>query len=582
MTGPTFSPDGKWMWDGNAWIPAPPQANVLPQASLNQNQISTVANNAGVPVNQLSNTAPYFDQNRDGILQNTELQQAAAAIAQPPTMPVPMQSPQPPVMQQPMVQQPMIQQPMVQQPMVQQPMVQQPMMQSSKKSDSNKTIIIIASSIVLLILGAIIINWAGSVAKDESIGLDSIVLVNSLPYNVDGGIGATDGSQDLLATFDHDIDSFDLDWNNLDISVYVSGEYFVCATEKSDSATLNSADCKISWQSVIPSYSPYDPFYDGGAVDVTETNAAIGRCDGDPFCGVSISLMENGRDIINSNNYDSVSIQLEISYDGGNSLESNMVFFSVGLLDHDGDGVDDFTDDCDNTPTNDEVDGVGCTLNPDQDNDGINDDEDLLVNGNAGLKIYISQLHILEGESYEQNQRWPCNDGVGSVPYSWINDGAPDCQDGSDEAIEAGEQGVHYRIPDFTYRLKVDWNCDEIYDETIDMANEGVYYQDVEYLNISLDAATQNGRVLNRDIVDDLDSVCIAINVFDVDIIGSSELESLDVTEIEGTGQSVTILIGNEAFDGDYTWTIQGANADDSVNDNADAKVSIRFLIYEV
>jgi hypothetical protein len=120
MTGPTFSPDGQWMWDGNAWIPAPPQANVLPQTSLNQNQISTVANNAGVPVNQLSNTAPYFDQNRDRILQNTELQQAAAAIAQPPTMPVPMQSPQPPVMQQPMVQQPMVQQPMMQQPILHQ------------------------------------------------------------------------------------------------------------------------------------------------------------------------------------------------------------------------------------------------------------------------------------------------------------------------------------------------------------------------------------------------------------------------------------------------------------------------------
>ena len=129
MTEPTFSPDGKWMWNGNSWIPAPPQADVLPQDRLNQNEISTVAYNAGVPVNQLSNTAPYFDQNRDGILQNSELQQAAAAIAQPPTRSVPMQSPQPPVMQQQMVQQPMIQQPMVQQPMMQQPMVQQPMMQ---------------------------------------------------------------------------------------------------------------------------------------------------------------------------------------------------------------------------------------------------------------------------------------------------------------------------------------------------------------------------------------------------------------------------------------------------------------------
>ena len=124
MTGPTFSPDGQWMWDGNSWIPAPPQADVLPQDRLNQNQISTVAYNAGVPVNQLSNTAPYFDQNRDGILQNSELQQAAAAIAQPPTRSVPMQSPQPPVMQQQMVQQPMMQQQMVQQPMMQQQFLQ--------------------------------------------------------------------------------------------------------------------------------------------------------------------------------------------------------------------------------------------------------------------------------------------------------------------------------------------------------------------------------------------------------------------------------------------------------------------------
>ena len=134
MTGPTFSPDGQWMWDGNSWIPAPPQADVLPQDRLNQNQISTVAYNAGVPVNQLSNTAPYFDQNRDGILQNSELQQAASAIAQPPTRSVPMQSPQPPVMQQQMVQQPMMQQPMVQQPMMQQPMMQQQFLQHKNKS----------------------------------------------------------------------------------------------------------------------------------------------------------------------------------------------------------------------------------------------------------------------------------------------------------------------------------------------------------------------------------------------------------------------------------------------------------------
>ena len=125
MSGATFSPDGKWMWDGNAWIPAPPVTDVLPQSALNQDQITNVANVSGVSTNQLTNAAPYFDQNRDGILQGSELQQAVSAISQTPTM----QAPQQPVMQQPVMQQPMMQQPMMQQPMMQQPMMQQPMMQ---------------------------------------------------------------------------------------------------------------------------------------------------------------------------------------------------------------------------------------------------------------------------------------------------------------------------------------------------------------------------------------------------------------------------------------------------------------------
>ena len=165
MTGPIFSPDGKWMWDGNAWIPAPPQANVLPQASLNQTQISTVANNAGVPVNQLSNSAPYFDQNRDGILQNTELQQAAAAIAQPPTMPVPMQ--------QPMVQQPMVQQPMVQQPMVQQsvPLYNSPNLPNNvtaltQNKSNSKMIFAILTLCIIIIASSVFYIWKDNIAPE--------------------------------------------------------------------------------------------------------------------------------------------------------------------------------------------------------------------------------------------------------------------------------------------------------------------------------------------------------------------------------------------------------------------------------
>jgi hypothetical protein len=82
------------MWDGSGWIPAPPQSNVLPQQSINQQEVTSVANQTGVDPNQLTQAAPYFDQNQDGVLQQSELQQAAMAISQSPTAPVPVQAPQ--------------------------------------------------------------------------------------------------------------------------------------------------------------------------------------------------------------------------------------------------------------------------------------------------------------------------------------------------------------------------------------------------------------------------------------------------------------------------------------------------------
>ena len=457
MTGPTFSPDGKWMWDGNAWIPAPPQANVLPQASLNQNQISTVANNAGVPVNQLANTAPYFDQNRDGILQNSELQQAAAAIAQPPTMSVPIQ--------QPMVQQPMVQQPMVQQPMVQQPMMQQNTMAMGQapqqlavisSNSKSKGKIIAAFLLVTILMGGVLYVWA-----------DNANLIDD-------------------------------DWDNEDY-------------------------------------------------------------DGDGFS----NSVDNCWEIFNFE-------QLDFDDDTyGNECDD----------DDDNDGVDDFTDNCDNTPENDEVDSFGCTLIPDQDNDGIDDDEDLLVSGNAGLKIYISQLYMLEGENYEQDQRWPCSDGVGSVEYSWINDGVSDCQDGSDENTEAGSEGVNWRIPDFTYNLRVDWNCDEIYDASIDIADNDQHYTDAGYINNSLNSATIDDVVLSNDIPDNLDNICLIISVYDQDIV-TQDQNQFDINSLEGLTSSFSIPL--ETIGNDYTLNREGSDDDDSSNPNPDVGVSIRFLIYEI
>ena len=98
MTGPTYSEDGHWMWNGTEWVPAPPKEQVLPQSSIDEAVISNVASETGVDPERLTQVAPYFDQNQDQVLQQSELQQAALSIANVPNVPVPQQ---PAVPQQP-------------------------------------------------------------------------------------------------------------------------------------------------------------------------------------------------------------------------------------------------------------------------------------------------------------------------------------------------------------------------------------------------------------------------------------------------------------------------------------------------
>ena len=85
MSGPTFSPDGQWMWNGSEWIPAPPSSNILPGSGIDQSMVASVANQNQLDVNELSETARYFDQNMDGKLQQNELNLAARSMTQQPT-----------------------------------------------------------------------------------------------------------------------------------------------------------------------------------------------------------------------------------------------------------------------------------------------------------------------------------------------------------------------------------------------------------------------------------------------------------------------------------------------------------------
>jgi hypothetical protein len=79
-----LSEDGQYMWDGNGWVPKPSFTEILPPSVVDQTQVVEVASQIGVNADSLANAAPYFDQNRDGQLQRSELEQAAVAIANPP------------------------------------------------------------------------------------------------------------------------------------------------------------------------------------------------------------------------------------------------------------------------------------------------------------------------------------------------------------------------------------------------------------------------------------------------------------------------------------------------------------------
>jgi transglutaminase-like putative cysteine protease len=82
----TFSPDGKWMWNGTEWIPSPPVAEPTVVQSA-QSTIQQVAHATGVPVETLTQMAPNFDINNDKSLDQSEMELAASAYRNPPSSP---------------------------------------------------------------------------------------------------------------------------------------------------------------------------------------------------------------------------------------------------------------------------------------------------------------------------------------------------------------------------------------------------------------------------------------------------------------------------------------------------------------
>jgi len=457
-------------------------------------------------------------------------------------------------------------------------------------------VIAVTSGIVFILLIALLLPTLSSIvvvdAKDANIDSIERDLPNTASFDV-RGVGTTNGANDIVAIFRHqiDYDSMIDAIGEYDFSFDVapsSGQYgsaagpgFTCTVETMSGCRLiivpligYEDDC---W---IPSYSPahhwwdgdgdgmYDLFdeypndYDddgisddkdtednspiwGELVDMTGIGHAVAQYNNG--CGIPFSsdvggawwtteafaLVENNYNYISSPIYlvDVITVTFNL---GG---ESHSVDFEPQILDYDNDGVSDYYDGCPEERGNDcldydrdgisddddncqyvsnndqsdyDADGDGDACDSDDDGDGISDDDDFLELGDGGIRISLSRLTALD--------------------------------DDYDESTIEGNDYDGYEAPDFQYHIRVDWDCDDNYEEEYDMRDEGVLYRN----RLDLQLTESNRQLIESDLSDDTSEVCFAMSVYDYDD-ESGVSHILDTRSSTGHSTKWTIPIGQNS-----------------------------------
>ena len=457
--------------------------------------------------------------------------------------------------------------------------------------------IAVASGIVLTLLIALLLptlsSMVGVDAKDANIDSIELDVGNVAAFDV-RGVGTTNGGNDVVAVFRHNIDydamndaigKFDFSYEVAPSGQYGSaaGPGFTCTTETMSGCRLVIVplsgfedDC---W---IPSYSPAHHWWDGdgdGTEDVfdeypndydndgisddwdTEDNTPTW---GDPVdvtgqlhsyrqyenaCNYGSPFSEDGNGewwsydtfalVENNHNYISrpmyVSDVISITFNLGG--ESHSVDFEPNLLDYDNDGISDYIDSCPEDWANDcldydrdgisddddncqyvsnndqsdyDSDGEGDVCDSDDDGDGIPDGDDFVELGDGGIRIYVSRLTALD--------------------------------DDYDEDTLEGNDYDGYEAPDFQYHLRVDWDCDDNYEEEYNMRDEGVLYRN----RLDLQLTGPNRHLFESDLNDDASEVCFAMSVYDYDDEnGWSYI--LDTRDTAGHSSRWTISIGQNS-----------------------------------
>lgn len=400
---------------------------------------------------------------------------------------------------------------------------------------------------------------------------------------VSAGFGATDGEADLLFGLSHDVKFMEKGLPDLTLEVESNFNLLRCSL--TDSYENTECGLSMEWFQYAPSYSGAERLKDtSGMQDITATVATIQQKEAycqsvtgikdRPICGNEIYFTEAWGAPVNF--VGGETLQLKIT--DGNGVVHWTDSFTLPTLDHDNDGFDDFSDECWNEYAPDTSNGC-----PDNDSDGILDEDDFYDLGNGGLHIWVSEVSVVDGETYDVGQRFPCSGGgynvhessSNSVPYNWVNDGEEDCSNGVDEGYEKDPVD-----PDYAWQIDVDWNCDGINDETYSMVDEGVHFIDAKTVTRTIGTASTDGMLLSKDVPDSLENVCFGVFVYDRDKAEGTNvlLDSASNTE----WMSVTHTIPSSFFSSEEDYVHTSAGTNEGGDDDVDVMYKVTIRPYDV
>jgi len=477
MSSGNISPDGKWLWNGTEWIPAPP----VTSPEVVQTAIPIIENTAqqyNLNVEELKTNTASFDLNQDQYLSPHEVELSAQSLANPPQGYPPQGYP------------PQGYPPQGYPPQGYPPQGNPPKLSTNQNNGGmNK---IIAISIVIIILGSVSF-WLLS---------PSISPISSIHDN-DG-----DGYADLDDKFNNN----PTQWADSDGDGY--GDNQGSGATQVDNFTNNPTQ----WAD-----SDGDGFGDNQSVGATQVdnftnnptqwadsdgdgfgdNQSVGATQSDDFPGDDSEWSDSDGDGVGDNSDVFPNDPDETVDADGDGVGDNSDVFPNDpdeTVDTDGDGYGDNTDDCDSEYGESFVDLTGCpdsdgdgysNINDafpydyydhqDSDGDGYGDNEDLLPNGDAFLRFDVISLDADTSQSYD----------LGTAP-------------------------------DMYMQVKIDWNCDDSYDITLTSSTKlNDYY-----------ITSSDGLSVYTNIDENANQVCFSVRIYDSD---DSSDDLLDYVDGEGS-----------------------------------------------